>query len=109
VDAQPTVVKPSSWAADKATATTRSLNECVGFPLSSLTHSFFIPRAAARLSALTSLVMPGLRFCRDAMSAGTGSSGAYRHIDCGPVSMSAWVTVPKSYATSSGPKHSMQA
>ena len=43
------------------------------------------------------------------MSAGTGSSGAYRQIDFGPASISARVIVGNSYPTSSGPKHSRQA
>ena len=41
-------VKPSSRAAARATATTRSLNECVGLPVSSLTHSVRMPSAAAQ-------------------------------------------------------------
>ena len=94
VEAQATVVKPSCWAADSATATTRSLNEWVGLPLSSLTHSGSCraPRPACRPGPAGS--------CRGSGSPGaagscpTGSSAAYRHIDCGPVSMPARVRPP---------------
>ena len=58
VEAQATVVKPYSRAADSATETTRSLNEWVGLALSSLTHSDFIPSSAASRSARRSGVQP---------------------------------------------------
>ena len=62
VEAHAIVVSPSRRAADWATATTRSLNEWVGLPESSLTHSPpVIPSSLARLSARTSLVNPGCR------------------------------------------------
>ena len=51
VDGQASTLKPSSVAATKATATTRSLNECVGLPRSSLIHNLRMPSAWARLSA----------------------------------------------------------
>ena len=59
VDGQASTVKPSSRAAARATATTRSLNECVGLPVSSFTHSERTPRAAASRSALIRRVRPG--------------------------------------------------
>ena len=56
VDGQASTLKPISVAAARATATTRSLNECVGLPRSSLIHSLRMPSAWARLSARISLV-----------------------------------------------------
>jgi len=56
VDGQARTLKPISVAAASATATTRSLNEWVGLPLSSLIHSRRIPSSAASPSARTSLV-----------------------------------------------------
>src|SRR6476619_3349286 len=76
VDAHDRTEKPSDFAADAATATTRSLNECVGLPLSSLTQSVFMPSSRARLSARTSLVLPGFMFRVWATFDGTGNSGA---------------------------------
>ena len=87
MDGQASTLKPISVAAARATATTRSLNECVGLPRSSLIHSRRMPSACARLSARISLVQPGSVVDRDAMSGGTGSSGAYRHMFGGPASM----------------------
>ena len=91
MDGQASTLKPISVAAASATATTRSLNECVGLPRSSLIHSRRMPSACARLSARISLVQPGSVVGRDAMSGGTGSSGAYRHMFGGPASMPARV------------------
>ncbi|CAM5598247.1 hypothetical protein SVIOM342S_03906 [Streptomyces violaceorubidus] len=77
VEEQERVVKPKARAASMAWATTRSLKECVGLPESSLTYSPPVtPSSRARLSALTSLVQPGLMFGLVATSAGTGSRGA---------------------------------
>ena len=73
VDGQASTVKPSSRAAASATATTRSLNEWVGFPRSSLIHSSRMPSALASSAALVSFVQPGSRFGVAATSAGTGS------------------------------------
>ena len=56
VDGQASTLKPISVAAASATATTRSLNEWVGLPLSSLIHSRRMPSSAARPSARISLV-----------------------------------------------------
>jgi len=109
VDGQASTCRPSSRAADSATATTRSLNEWVGLPESSFTHSCFRPRSSARWRASTSRVKPGSVERKVAMSAGTGSKGAYRQIDFGPASISARVIVGNSYPTSSGPKHSRHA
>ena len=58
VEAQATVSKPSSMARARATDTTRSLNECVGFAVSFLIHSSPIPSRSARRSARTSGVQP---------------------------------------------------
>src|SRR3954468_24609657 len=81
VEEQDSVVRPKVRAASRAIATTRSLKECVGLPESSLTYRPPVtPSSRARLSALTSLVQPGLRFGLVATSAGTGSSGAYRQM-----------------------------
>ena len=66
--AQDTVVKPKARAADRATETTRSLNEWVGLPLSSLTCSERIPSALARLGAGRSRVIPAPRSTRVARS-----------------------------------------
>ena len=77
VEEQERVVKPKVRAASTAIATTRSLKECVGLPESSLTYRPPVtPSSRARLSALTSLVQPGLRLGLEATSAATGSSGA---------------------------------
>ena len=84
VDGQARTRYPISTAAASATATTRSLNECVGLDRSSLTHSCRMPSALARRSARTSLVRPGSVFGRSAMSGGTGSRLAYRQMFCGP-------------------------
>ena len=83
-------------------------------PESSLTYRPPVtPSSRARLSALTSLVQPGLMFGLSATSAGTGSSGAYRQMLSGPASIrlrsSSGSPLGRSYATSSGPKHSSQA
>ena len=59
VDAQASVSAPSSAALAAATATTRSLNECVGFVWSSFRSSSPIPSAAASRGARTSGVQPG--------------------------------------------------
>ena len=88
VDGQASTLKPSSVAAARATATTRSLNEFVGFPRSSLIQSVRMPRACARLSARISRVQPGWVVGRSAMPGGTGSNGAYRHMFGGPARMS---------------------
>ena len=53
VEGQAKTVEPSSRAADRAMATTRSLKECVGLPESSLTHSRRRPSSRARLPALS--------------------------------------------------------
>src|SRR6476469_7745529 len=109
VDGQASTRNPSWRAAASAPATTRSLNECVGLPVSSLTHKDFTPSAAARRSAFTSRVRPGSVLGCASTSDGTGSSLRYRQMDLGPASISARVTFPNSYETSSGPKHSAQA
>ena len=59
VEGQASTLKPISSAAARETATTRSLNEWVGLPRSSLIHRRRMPSAAARLSARISLVQPG--------------------------------------------------
>ncbi len=96
VDGQARTLKPISVAAASATATTRSLKECVGLPLSSLIHRRRIPSSAASPSALMRRVKPGSVVRRVAMSSGTGSSAAYRQMFCGPASMSALVSRGKS-------------
>ena len=56
VDGQARTLNPISVAAASATATTRSLKEWVGLPLSSLIHRRRMPSSAASPSARTSLV-----------------------------------------------------
>ena len=92
VDGQASTLWPISSAAASATATTRSLNECVGLPRSSFTHRARMPSAFARRSARTSRVKPGSVFGRAATSAGTGSRLAYRQMLGGPASMDARVS-----------------
>src|SRR5256885_17231861 len=59
VEAHPTVVNPNSLALDRATATTRSLNERVGkLTASFLIHRFSTPSSSARRAALTRGVPP---------------------------------------------------
>src|SRR5436190_20678863 len=98
VDAHAIVVKPSARAAASATVTTRSLNECVGLPLSSFTHNApgFMPIALARLSARCSRVIPAARLGWSAASDGTGSRPAYRHRLLGPAAIDPRVTRPSS-------------
>ena len=61
VEAQASVVKPSSRARAVATETTRSLKECVGLAASFLTHTSRTPSRAARRSARMSGVQPAGR------------------------------------------------
>src|SRR4051812_2809230 len=88
VEAQESTEKPSDLAADAATATTRSLNEWVGLPLSSLTHSVFMPSSRARLSARSRRVPPT---CRSTVGV-AGSRPEYRHMVGGPAAMDSRVT-----------------
>jgi threonine synthase len=77
-------------------ATTRSLKECVGLPVSSFTHRLRRPNAFASLSALINLVSPGSVFGWSVTVVGTGSKARYRQIDLGPASMSSRVIAGKS-------------
>ena len=92
VDAQATVLNPYSRAADKATDTTRSLNEWVGLALSSLTHSERIPSSAARRPAGRSGVQPAPSETRVAGSCPAGRRAAYLHKLRGPASIASRVT-----------------
>src|SRR5688572_25294759 len=85
VDAQAAVLKPKSRALPSATATTRSLNEFVGFRVSSLSQSSPRPSSAPSRSARINGVHPAA----SAPPAGgsTGSSGPYRQIDGGPAAI----------------------
>src|SRR5213078_1600480 len=58
VDEHASVVRPSSCAFAAATATTRSLNECVGFAVSSFSQSSPTPTASASRGTRTSGVQP---------------------------------------------------
>ena len=58
VEAQATTSKPSSRAFASATATTRSLNECVGFAVSFFTSTSPTPSASASRGARWSGVSP---------------------------------------------------
>src|SRR5581483_11092691 len=73
VDEHASVSSPSSFAFAAATATTRSLNECVGFAVSSLSQSSPSPSASASRGAGRSGVNPGAR--RASVGGATGSSG----------------------------------
>ena len=66
--------KPSSCAFAAATATTRSLKECVGFAVSSFSQSSPRPSSSARRGARTSGVKPGAS--RGSAGAATGSRSA---------------------------------
>ncbi len=79
VDEHESVVRPSSIAFAAATATTRSLNECVGLAVSSFSQSSPSPSVSARRGAWTSGVKPGASRC--SAGAATGSRSAYRQID----------------------------
>ncbi len=68
MEAQATVVNPCSRAADSATETTLSLNEWVGFALSSLIHNVRMPSSSASLGAGRSGVQPAPRETRCAGS-----------------------------------------
>ena len=72
VDAQAAVVKPSRRALESATDTTRSLNEPVGFRVSSFSHSSRTPSASARRVERRSGVQPAPR--STGSSPGSGSS-----------------------------------
>src|SRR4029453_5643239 len=74
VDGQANTVRPSSRAALSATATTRSLNECVGLPESSLTHTDLGPSSLARLPAAIRRVKAGSVLGKLATARGTGNS-----------------------------------
>jgi hypothetical protein len=74
VEEQASVRRPSSCAFAQATATTRSLNEWVGFAVSSFSQSSPRPSLAASRGAATSGVQPGASRC--SAGAATGSSGA---------------------------------
>src|SRR4051812_47852321 len=75
VDGQANTLLPNSPAADKAPATTRSLNGWVGLPEASLTHGFFGPSSRAGLPALSGRVRPASMLGFVVMSVGTGTSG----------------------------------
>ena len=98
MDEHDSVVRPSSSAFAQATATTRSLNECVGLAVSSFSHSSPTPSADASRGAWTSGVSPGASRC--SAGAATGSSGAYRQIDGGPAAIDSRVTVRRCSARS---------
>ena len=74
VDGQAKTLAPSSRAALRAQATTRSLKELVGLVESSLTHRLSMPSSRPRLSARSSRVKPGSVLGLSSMSSGTGSS-----------------------------------
>ncbi len=73
VDGQARTLKPSSTAAARATATTRSLKEWVGLARSSLTHRLRIPSSRPSCSACTRRVQPGSVLGVLATSGATGS------------------------------------
>ena len=66
-------IAPYRALRSSAPATTRSLQECVGLPVSSLTHSRRTPSALANRSARISRVNPGWVFGCSSTSAGTGT------------------------------------
>ena len=67
------VVKPELRAAASATATTRSLNEWVGLPLSSLTHSGAHAERARQVVGPHQLGEARVEVGWSATSVGTGS------------------------------------
>src|SRR5438270_3463214 len=88
--AQPTVVKPNSFALDKATATTRSLKESDGqLTASFFTHSRLRPSASPNRAARTRGVPPTLRPTVGAPA--SGSNSRYRHMVKGRRASSALV------------------
>src|SRR5579872_5166302 len=108
VDVADSVPSPNSTAFAAATATTRSLNECVGFAESSFRKSSPTPSAPASLGAATSGVQPGEAAAPGGAAA--GSSSAYRQSEGGPASIDSRVTdgESQSYTGSSGPKQRSQ-
>jgi hypothetical protein len=74
VEGQANTFAPSSVAALRAQATTRSLKEFVGLVESSFTQSLASPSSLARFSAASRRVNPGSVLGLSSMSAGTGSS-----------------------------------
>src|SRR3954467_6133879 len=85
VDAQAATLNPSSRALVRATETTRSLNEPVGFTVSFLIQSSPRPSSAARRSARTNGVKPAPRLT--GFSPDTGKRSAYRQIVVGPAAI----------------------
>src|SRR5204863_2073888 len=110
VDAHASVSSPNSNAFAAATATTRSLNECVGLVWSSFRSTSPTPSADASRGAETSGVQPGAASPPGGVA--TGSSGSYRHNDLGPASIRSRemlaASVSQSYTGSSGPKQRSQ-
>src|SRR3990172_13218936 len=79
VEAQATTVKPNSIALVTATATTRSLNERVGWQTASfLMYTSLAPKASARFLARIRGVMP--QWLPTGRSSSTGSRSRYRHM-----------------------------
>ena len=81
-----------------ATATTRSLNECVGLAVSSLSQSSPTPIASASRGARTSGVSPGAS--RGSGGAATGRSCAYLQMLGGPASIALAAQRPRSFSQS---------
>ncbi len=90
VEVAESVSRPNSIAFAAAIATTRSLNEWVGFERSSFSHTSPMPSACASLGAGTRGVIPGPL----AASSGgiAGSRSAYRQSERGPASIRSRVT-----------------
>jgi hypothetical protein len=74
VEAQAATLKPSSCALVRATDTTRSLNDPVGFTVSFFTHSSRKPSSAASRSARTKGVKPAPRLTAPSAEAGSKSA-----------------------------------
>ena len=87
VEGQASTLKPISRAAARATATTRSLNEWVGLPLSSLTHSARMPERPGEVVGADQLGEAGLEVRRVGDVRRHRQQGAYRQMFCGPASI----------------------
>ena len=74
VEAQATTSYPSSWALASATATTRSLKECVGLAVSFFTQTSPRPSRSASRGAFWSGVSPTGRPGRGGVSKGRKSA-----------------------------------
>src|SRR3954466_15175178 len=83
VEAQATASNPNAFDIVSAPVTTRSLNDAVGFDVSSLIQSFSLPSRRPRFSARLSGVNPAPRPMRST-DGPPGRSASYLHSESGP-------------------------